>query len=43
MRKFMMGLNVIALSITMLLTAITYTEGAKLEHMDLRQGKKLFY
>jgi len=33
----MMGLNVIALSITMLFTAITYTEGAKLEHMDLRQ------
>jgi len=33
----MMGLSVIALSIAMLLIAITSSEGAKLEHVDLRQ------
>ena len=43
MPKFMMRLNIIALSITLLLTSIASTEGAKLEHMDLRQGKRSFF
>jgi len=33
-----MRLNIIVLSITLLLISITSTEGAKLEHMDLRQA-----
>jgi len=34
----MMGLNVMALSVNLLFTVITLTEGVKLKHMDLRQG-----
>ena len=39
MPKLMMRFSVIVLSIALLLIDITSTEGAKLEHVDLRQGK----